>query len=175
MENLRLTLCPCFVSTISTTSALALWKCWRISLGSALTAAGSLYRIIRLPNTQRAVSADLICSHWMQKLCKKNSREVSTEKSLWLWVLEEEFILSVATKWWGNCAYMISGSWENACKWIQKYNHININYNHYSMSNKKIIKLSSTDFSLYLTPVGAESDHVRLMGFASLNYRLEHM
>lgn len=42
----------------------------------------SLYRIIPLPNTQRAASADLsLLSHLMQRLCKKDSREVSTEKS----------------------------------------------------------------------------------------------
>lgn len=175
MENLHLTLCPCFMSTISTTSALALWKRWHICLRSAPTAAGtlSLYRIIPLPNTRREASADLsLLSHLMQRLCKKNSREVSTEKSLWFWVLEEEFILSVATKWWWNHTYVISGRWENVCR---RNTAVSIHYICYNMANKKAIKLASTDFPLYLTPVRSESDHVRLIGFACLIYWLKHM
>lgn len=64
-----------------------------------LQALSLLYRIIPLPNSQRVASANLsLLSHLTYRLCKKNSREFSTEKSLWFWVLEEEFILTVATK-----------------------------------------------------------------------------
>lgn len=171
MENQRLTLCPCFMSTISTTSALALWKCWHIFPSSAPTAAGtlSLYRIIPLPNSQRAASADLsLLSHLMQRLCKKNSREVSTENLFGSGSLRENLFFLLTPS---DGEIMPTWSVEDGkifAKGIQQYPYIR-----FITDNKKAIKLSSTGFPLYLTLVRSESDHTRLMGFACLIYCLK--
>lgn len=160
MENLHLTLCPCFVSTISTTSVLTRWKCWHISVSSAPTAAGtlSLYRIIPLPSTRRPVSADLsLLPHLMQRLCKKNAEKFPLKNLFGPGSMEKNFFSFCCRKWWWNHAYMISGRQESVCK---RNTAVSIHCIYYAMPKRKATKLLSTDFPLFLTPVRSESDQI---------------
>lgn len=152
MENLHLTLCPCFMSTISTTSALALWKCWHTSLSSALTAAGtlSLCRIIPLPNTQRPASADLsLLPHLMQRLCKKNSEKFPLKNLFGSGFMEQNIFFFLPQVMVKPRLQAASGRWES----VWRCTAVSTPCIYYAMPKRKTTKLSSTDFPLFLTPV----------------------